>query len=268
MAVVNRVKPETPLDEILQFMERDGYVLMENALPPDRLEPIQEAYDRQLLAHPREKGVGRFELKRVLELGPEFEELMDWRPVFQVTRALIGADIELSYGGVLDHKYAHAPAHIGWHNDFKWMVNVPYPRQNFWIRCTYFIRDITEEMGPFTLLPGSHKAEHVCPDDYNDLETRQPSTIPGQLAMTGPAGSCLINNTEIRHTNTPNRSDRDRALIMICYKHAWMKQWQEGYELSAEFASRQTDLVRRQLCGLMTWHKGEEHFPARAEGVL
>ena len=266
--MINRVKPETPLDEILPLMERDGYVLMENALPSERLGRLQEAYCRQLEAHPREEGVRIQRLKRAVERGPEFEDLMDWRPTFRVARAVIGADIELSDGGQLDYKYAHTPAHIGWHNDFKWMVNVPYPRQNFWIRCTYFIRDVTEDMGPFTLLPGSHNAEGVCPDDYNDRETRQPTAIPGQLAMTGRAGSCLINNTEIQHTNTPNRSDRDRALIMICYKHAWMKQWQDGNELSAEFAKRQTEPIRRQLCGLMTWHQGEEHFPARNAAAL
>ena len=55
---INRVKPETPLDEILRLIEIDGYVLMENALPPDRLELIQEAYDRQLREHPREEEVG------------------------------------------------------------------------------------------------------------------------------------------------------------------------------------------------------------------
>ena len=86
--------------------------------------------------------------------------------------------------------------------------------------------------------------------------------MDGQIGITGPAGSCLINNTEIWHTNTPNCGDLPRCLIMILYKHAWMKQWQEGYETTAEFAARQTEPLRRQLCGGYVWHHGATHFPA------
>ncbi len=37
------------------------------------------------------------------------------------------------------------------------------------------------------------------------------------VRITGKAGSCLINNTEIWHTNTPNTTDRPRKLIMLLY---------------------------------------------------
>ena len=36
------------------------------------------------------------------------------------------------------------------------MTDVPYPRQNFWVRCTYFLGDVRDDTGPFTLLPGTH----------------------------------------------------------------------------------------------------------------
>ncbi|HVF10167.1 MAG TPA: phytanoyl-CoA dioxygenase family protein, partial [Abditibacteriaceae bacterium] len=245
---MNRVTPQTPLPEVVDLMQRDGYVLMENALAPQQVAEIASAYNQIHAQHPRAEGSLRTEVKRILEHGPVFEQLMDWPPVFAVARAVIGADLELASGGELDHKYGNTPAYIGWHNDFQWMVNVPYPRQNFWLRCTYFIDEVSAAMGPFTLLPGSHHSDHACPTDLVD-QSGQPRAVEGMIGITGPAGSCLINNTEIWHTNTPNRSERDRRLIMILYKHAWMKQWQESYETSAEFAARQTDPLRRQLCG-------------------
>jgi ectoine hydroxylase len=258
---MNRVTPRTPLPEILELMQRDGYVLMENSLSPAQVAEMSAAYDVQLALYPPREGALRVEVKRILERNSVFEALMDLPAVFSVARALIGADIELASSGELDHKLPHTRAYIGWHNDFLWMVNVPYPRQNFWVRCTYFLSDVTDEMGPFTLLPGTHRASHACPQEYN--EAGQPQSIDSRIGITGPAGSCLINNTEIWHTNTPNRSDRPRRLIMILYKHAWMKQWQDGYETTPEFAARQTDPIRRQLCGCLTWHYGESHFPAR-----
>ena len=228
-------------------MARDGYVLMENAIPAPLLAEINTAYDAQLALHPRKPGAARVEVKRILEQGEAFASLMDLPSTFAVARAVIGADIELASGGELDHKFGQTPAYIGWHGDFQWMTGVPLPRQNFWVRCTFFLGDVTADMGPFTLLPGTHKSPTPCPE-WKD-EKGQPVRQEGQIGITGPAGSCLINNTEIWHTNWPNTTDNDRRLIMLLYKHAWMKQWQDGYETSPDFAARQTDPLRRQLTG-------------------
>jgi len=257
---MNRVAPDTPLEQILSLMRRDGYVLMEDALAPAQVAEISAAYDRQIAIHPPVEGALRVEVKRVLEQDPVFESLMDLPTVFPVACALIGADVELASGGELDHKLPRTPAYIGWHGDFQWMDNVPYPRQNFWVRCTYFISDVKADSGPFTLVPGTHLSAQACPP-VQDMDS-QPAPMEGQIGITGPAGSCLINNTEIWHCNSPNRGDLPRRLIMILYKHGWMKQWQEGYETSAEFAARQTDPLRRQLTGQYAWHHDADHFPA------
>ena len=267
---MNRVTPQTPLSETLALFERDGYVLMENALAPGEVQALSEAYERQLAArlvsHPPKPGASRAEVPRILESEPTFETLMDLPTVFPLARAIIGADIELASGGELDHKFPHTPAYIGWHNDFLWMTDVPYPRQNFWVRCTYFLSDVTPTSGPFTLLPGTHKAGGPCPSDLKDA-AGQPLVLPEQVGIVGPAGSCLINNTEIWHTNTPNTGDLPRRLVMILYKHAWMKPWQQGYEPTAPFAARQTDPIRRQLTGAIVWHQGADKFPANAVGA-
>ena len=263
---MNGVTPQTPLDEVLSLFERDGYVLMENALTHAQVAELSRAYDEQLALHPPKDGALRVEVPRILERDGRFEQLMDHPPVFRVARAVLGYDIELASSGELDHKLPRTPAFITWHSDFQWRTNVSCPRPNFWVRCTYFIGDVTPDGGPFTLLPGSHKRDHPCPPDEHD---QGPRHIDGQIGITGRAGSCLINNTEIWHTNSPNHSDQPRRLIMILYKHAWMKQWQDGYETTPDFAARQTDPLRGQLTGGVAWHQEAAKFPAaryRTEG--
>lgn len=269
---MNLVNPDTPIPDILELFNRDGYVVMEDALTSAQVAEVSSAYDRELAAYletnPLKTGALRAEVKRILEKGPEFELLMDNPPVFRVAREVIGADIELASAGELDYKLPRTPSFIGWHNDFAWMVNVPYPRQNFWVRCTYFLSDVTQNNGPFTLLPGTHLRDHKCPDLRD--EHGQPHYLEGQIGITGKAGSCLINHTEIWHCNSANRGDRPRRLIMLLYKHAWMKQWAGGYEdgslgayaTTPEFAARQTDPIRRQLTGGYAWNYNADHFPA------
>ena len=263
---MNLVKPWTPVVETLELIRSDGYVVMEDALTPEQVEAIRRAYDAQIAMENAPPEQRRIEIKRILEKDEEFANLMDLPTVFPIVRQLIGADIELASGGELDHKLGPSSAHIGWHNDFQWMTNVPYPRQNFWVRCTYFIDNVTEEMGPFTLLPGSHLSDRSCPQNWKSVNG-QPIYVEGQLGIVGKAGSCLVNNTEIWHTNTPNMTTSARRLVMILYKHAWMKSWQEGYELSSEFSSAQTDPLRKQLCGQNVWHQSADQFPAYKVGA-
>ena len=262
---MNRITRQTPLNEALELLARDGYVLLEDALSPQQLGELNHAYDQQLALHPRPEGALRVEVPRLIERDTAFEQLMDNAPVFDIARGALGYDIELASGGELDHKFARTPAYIGWHSDFQWMTNVPLPRANFWIRATYFLGDVREDTGPFTLLPGTHTRSEPCPETPGG---QQPAHTQGQLGITGRAGSCLINNTEIWHTNSPLTGDFDRRLIMIMYKHAWMKPWQDGYDISPEFAARQSDPVRRQLCGLVPWHQSADNFPVHQRDVV
>jgi ectoine hydroxylase-related dioxygenase (phytanoyl-CoA dioxygenase family) len=260
---VNRVTPETPLPEVVDLFHRDGYVVMENALTAAQVEALSYAYDRQLALHPPAAGARHRDIPRILERDPVFEQLMDNPPVFRVAHGILGADIELATGGELDYKPPQTPAHVGWHNDFPRLLNVPYPRRlHFWVRCVYFMSDVSADMGPFTLLPGTHLKEHVCPEDFR----QPPRRIEGQLGITGKAGTCLINNTEIWHTNWPNESDRPRRLIMLLYKHAWMKQAGSGYAMIPDFVARQTEPIRRQLVGQFPWDGDFDRFPAFTYG--
>jgi hypothetical protein len=242
-------------DRHIRQLKNEGYTVVPQAITSDELDPIRIKWDEHMAVSLKETPDAiHAEIKRCLEQDPVFEPLMNLPTTFPIAHAIFGNDITLATAGEGDYRAPNTPAYIGWHNDFAWMQDVPYPRQNFWLRCTYFIDDVTDDMGPFTLLPGSHKADHGPTRDLTG-EDGQPIVPPEAVRVTGKAGDCLINNTEIWHTNTPNRSDRPRKMLMVLYKHAWMRQWQDGYGVTEDFAQRQTDPVRRQLCGIVNWHR-------------
>jgi len=239
----------------VMLLREQGYCVVPNALSAAELALLQPRFRALLeplvMASPDARHV---ELKRLLEADTAFTALMDHPATLPIVRAVLGADLTLASGGEGDWRPPHTPAYISWHNDFVWMPDVPYPRHNRWIRCTFLLSDVTEETGPFTLLPGSHRADRPCPSAALTDAQGQPLEVPGIVRITGKAGDCLINDTEIWHTNTANRSDQPRQLAMVMYKHAWMRIWEEGYELTPQFAAAQTDPVRQQLCGVGPWH--------------
>lgn len=246
-----RLDPATVLPDYL----RDGFVMLRGAIPRPLLKGLQAAFDRLLdpviAANPTQ--LLHYE-KNLIERDPLFLELIDLPSIYPLPRAIIGADITLVHGGLAYSKRANSPSYLSWHNDFNWMVDVPYPRPDWWVRILYFIDDIDEHTSPTAVIPGSHRATHVCPSDLTAPDG-QPRELPGMVRLTGRAGDCAVFNPEIWHANTPNTSDRPRKFVMLTYKHAWMRQWTNGHEISPAFAEAQRNPLRWQLCGGGIWHR-------------
>src|SRR5687768_424274 len=150
------------ISEQVERFNRDGYLIVPDAMTPAELAPIRKRFHEVMPAEverqTREKGHVPLivELTRIIERDPVFEQLMDWHRIFPLVRAIIGRDVTLATAGEANTRQPNSPSFISWHNDWMWMADVPYPRQNWWVRCTYFIDDVEEGMAPFTLLPGSH----------------------------------------------------------------------------------------------------------------
>lgn len=159
-------RPETDTAHHVREVQEQGYTVVRGAVPPDALAPIREAWDRlmdeRVAADPEALHV---EIKRCFEQDPVFEPLMNWPATFPIVHAIMGDDITMLTSGEGDYRPARCQAFISWHNDFAFINTLPYPRDVFLVRCTYLIDDVTEDMGPFTLLPGSHRAEHGPPDE-------------------------------------------------------------------------------------------------------
>lgn len=245
------------------IVREHGYGVVRGALSAKELEVIRPRFHAVIgeAMAAAEQGSRHVEVRRLLEQDPCLANLMAQPVIFPIARQLIGRDITLASGGEGDCRPAGTGAFISWHNDFQWMTDLAYPLPHAWIRCTYLIDDVDADTGPFTLLPGTHRADRPCPTAEMTHPDGQPRVMPGQVAITGRAGDCLINNTEIWHTSTPNTSSAPRMLAMFLYKHAWMRQWEEGYDINPEFAAAQTDPIRQQLCGVGPWH-GRKSWPA------
>lgn len=253
---------------VAENLATDGFALIYDIVAPAWLAELQRAFDNAVAEKARkEAGLsderhppGWFEITKILEGGEVFENLMDVPKILAVAGRVLGPDLDLASGGELDCKVPNRTTNFcGWHTDFTWIISLPYPRQVFWIGCYFFVGDITEKVGPLTVIPGSHRASGPPPDDYNYSASDPthpagfPRAIENAVDIIGPAGSCLMVNTELWHMSRPNESDSARKLIKIHYKPPWMKVWGGGREYSDAFATRQTDPIRRQLVGTVPY---------------
>lgn len=235
--------PQHHLDEVHSLMlENAGYCLLRNAVPSDLLRAIQQRFDELIREQqPQQIQLAQTrELVRLFELDPVFESLMDLDAVMPIAERFCNGEPALAQGGLGHELPAGSPAHVGWHRD-----HGPY------LRVTVFLNEVTEKTGPFTLLPGSHRAKGGPPNFFNDPEDGSPCHVEGMVKVAGQPGDCLLNNTMIWHTNTPNEDVRSRKVAWILYQHASDTQWQgrNGTTCYTEaFADQLTNERRRRLC--------------------
>ena len=213
-ATIRWIPATTSTTDAADLVREHGYCVVCGALSPAELSVIQPRFHTMIseAMTAADSGSLHVEVKRLIERDPCLANRMVQLVVFPIARQLIGRDITLAPGGDGDCRPAHTGAYISWHNDVVWMPDLSYPLPNAWIRCSYLIDDVDEDTGPFTLLPGSHRIDHACPSAEMTQTNGQPLTMPRPVAITSHAGDCLINNTEICQTSTPNRSSAPRML--------------------------------------------------------
>ena len=185
-------------------LDHVGYTVVPNAISAERLAPIRERFDALIAdyenvpsavvdgASTSVKGVGSIDLHRFFELDPLFEELMDLPTVLPIVQAARNHDVVLLSSGMGNYRAPNSPAATLWHRD-----GGPY------MRLTIYLDDVTEDVGPTAVVPGSHKDPNRPPPWAN--HDGQPRALPGMVPLPAPAGTCLINDTNIWHTAMPNR---------------------------------------------------------------
>jgi len=211
-----------------EFYDEQGYLVLENQIPPSVLNEIHSEIDRfEVEARGMISSNDRLDLEashtpdapriRRIKLPHTISDvirnLMYSDLVLAPARDLIGPDLRL-HTSKLNMKSAHYGAAVEWHQDFAF-----YPHTNDDVLAiAVIIDDMGPENGPLKVFPGSHKGpilDHHCNGVFVgavDLASYGLAEADA-VALTGPAGSISIHHGRILHGSALNRSDQDRRLL-------------------------------------------------------
>jgi ectoine hydroxylase len=155
------------------------------------------------------------------DLHPVFWEFVSESVLVDVALDLIGPDLKYHHGK-LNFKAPRGGEEVKWHQDIQF-----WPHTNFSpLTIGVFLTDVTENMGNVGFLPGSHAGELFDQYDGEDwvgcLSPSDASQLDLSSAVfpTGPAGSITVHNCRTVHGSSPNRSDRERPLLLQTYSAA------------------------------------------------
>ena len=226
-------------DQVERF-ERDGYLFLEEALPPDVLEVLNDEFDawvEESRSHRKPYGITidgrpRFDLepghcaerpalRRIAsptELSDAYLGVMRSGLAVDVAAQLIGPNIEFNHSKI-NSKQPGTATEVKFHQDILFEAHT----NDDMLAVLYFLDEVTLQNGPPKLVPGSHHGplyEHwqdgvftgaVAPEV---AERAQAEAIP----CIGPAGSACLMHGRVLHGSDPNLSDRPRTLFISAYR--------------------------------------------------
>jgi ectoine hydroxylase-related dioxygenase (phytanoyl-CoA dioxygenase family) len=198
-----------------QQLDRDGYVVLEDAMGPDLLRALREAIFAQFekegdqAGHEFKTEEHARRLANLVNKGEVFRQAIALPRVLEGVRHVLGADAKLSS---LNARSADPfsedgqPLHVD-------MSAVPDER-GYWVCNTvWLLDDFTPENGPTRMVPGSHtwgtRPQDVLADPM--------APHPDEILLIGKAGSIAVMNSHLWHGGTANRTAAPRLAMHAFY---------------------------------------------------
>ena len=199
-------------DEEMRDFIVDGYVKIKTDFPPSFHENIRQQLDTMF----EETGnLGN----NVLPLIPEIQEIFDHPVVHGAMQGVLGSDYVMH-----SHRYCHYNPEgsdgQGFHKDTYEGDEQIRRHRCRWTMAFYYPQDVTEDMGPTAVLPGSQY-----------YETGESAHQQPDLSLCGEAGTVAIVHYDLWHRATPNRSDKKRYMLKFLFSRLGEPQtptWKSG----------------------------------------
>jgi ectoine hydroxylase-related dioxygenase (phytanoyl-CoA dioxygenase family) len=198
----------------------NGYVLLENMLPDEKVQAMLAAFDPLLQAKrdadPPNRGVNRFQMHLPFEM-PFADPLLYANPiVMAIIENLFGKDHILTYFASdtpfpgSDYQKVHLDCRLPFPEG-------PFGAPVYSVVLNTPLVDFTEDNGPLEIWPGgSHLIAE--PKDLERMAAKMPS-----VRLLPKTGSILLRDARMWHRGTPSHGTRSRPNVALVYSRGWFR---------------------------------------------
>lgn len=214
----------------IEAFDRDGYLLVENAISPEQLAVMREAtaalidqsrtmttsdhrFDLDDGHGPNNPRLTRIKLPHKLNRSAYWDPLQNSK-MTEVLNTLLGPNTMLQTTK-LNTKAPGGGQAVEWHQDWAF-----YPHTNdTMLAIGLMLEDVDEANGPLQVIPGSHKGPvlaHTNKDGVfcGAVDPEDPDfDYDKAVTLTGKAGSMSVHHVRMLHGSSPNNSDRNRYIL-------------------------------------------------------
>lgn len=249
---MNSVPLQAPPADHKAAFDRDGFLIVRDALPAELLERLIAASDRLYREGVQVSGLSErnhWQMRHCIGADPVFLEVLDNPAILPLVVDILGWDIHL----ITSHLIVRPPSPAGtdrffkgegWHRDggqSSWEMTEPHPR--LFLKVAYFLSDQSEPgRGNTMVVPGSNR---LTGPPAQSPEAPHPY---GAIEICGKPGDAFLFEQRTWHAVGPNFSDITRKSLFMGYGFRWVRAM--DYLVPDEHLLARTDSpIRRQLLG-------------------
>jgi hypothetical protein len=242
-------------DDERRHFEQQGFLIVANALDPERIERLTALTDGIYTRHLAEgfDPTAALFYPNFLPDAPEFADLVDNERILPKVWGILGWNIYLYHAHLIVTPPSGKPRDnktFGWHQD-SGRVNQEmesHPRPRLSLKVAYFLSDTSEEgRGNFWIVPGSHTQDSL----------ERPASGEGQpegaIPVRVPPGTAVFFDRRLWHTASPNWSDVTRKILFTGYGYRWLRTKDD---MTVRDLWDTSSPIRKQLLGYGTNSNG------------
>ncbi|GAB4462382.1 MAG: hypothetical protein OHK0029_29140 [Armatimonadaceae bacterium] len=262
--------PQMLTDEQRTQFDRDGFLVVRNALPEELVGRLIAAADRLFDSGVTKDGLTarhHWHMRNCIGADPVFLELLDHPAVLPLVAGILGWDIHMITSHLvvrppLPEGIAESFRGEGWHRDggqSSWEMTEPHPR--LFLKAAFFLSDQTEMgRGNTMVVPGSNRltGPPAKPEGGTDPY--------GAIEVTGKPGDMFLFEQRCWHAAGQNLSDNVRKTLFFGYGFRWIRPM--DYLVPDPELVARANPIQRQLLGDVPTPMGiylptEEDVPLR-----
>ena len=243
-----------PTPEQLEIFERDGYLVVEDALPASKVAElllVVGELEERVRDSPHRREVFGLDVRPLITEDDAFLELMEWPTTFPLAVRFLGHwNLQLTTTHLIMVPPNPEKRNIAWHDDGgKPFFNVNGVKPFMNLKVGFFLRDLLQsDMGSLMVVPGSHRV--AGPPLWHDGD-RDPQDA---VEIKVRAGSAVIFQQGVWHAGAPNLSQETRVVLYYGYGTRLLRPI--DYDTMPAELLDKCSPIGRQLLGEKSSHLG------------
>ncbi len=233
-----------------QRFERDGYLLVPEALSADQVRTLRAHVDR-IYTDRLDGGFdphAYFFFPNFLAEHDDFVEVVDNPRILPKVWGILGFNIYLYHAHFavappVRPEARDEPERKSFHQD-SGRVNKEIecsPRPRLSLKVGYFLQaDPRPGNGNLCVVPGSHTMDDLPLSDAPDQDP------PGTVAIAGAPGAAVIFDRRLWHSASRNRGETPRKVLFYGYGYRWLRTKDD---MTVSHLLERSSPIRRQLLG-------------------
>lgn len=197
---------ELGLEDNCHELATEGWTVIEQAASPE--------FNERLRSTILERAAGRAGARMLLKDDRVFAEAVLNPKLLAMAEFSVGRGCLISQ--VAASVRAEGAPTIGLHADHNWLP-APFPEHNMLLTACWACDDYTKEGGSTLVVPGTGRLRRH--PDRAEVEAED-----GAIAVECPAGSVVMWDGNVWHSNWPRTIDGERVVCHITYSRLMMRQ--------------------------------------------